>query len=360
MEFTGSLLSVYRNFYTQTGNVGFGLNCTVDNTTGQYLFGLSGAAGNVQFTLESGRVYYGSQFIHTYQADEPFTIEGQFATGSLNVIKDGGALIYGKPKPTGNLDYFYFSRANASLGADFDLYVSGDNAALRTITTQGYLLTTGQEGVTGYYVNDGGYPIRVFDSSILASQNYTFGKLQGNVAASNTGYFSYTGDFDSIDLTQPILTTFNTNYGDESILFYITDATTLGKYVYITGPTDFTFNSSDVLNRDLTYLNYSGGFVSSDFNTSLTFEFRHLTGQQTFTGVWNLFTGNNVNSLVSLYSAGTYSTGLISGVGTFPPNSGINFQVVYSGVSGNQAQLVISGTDVLNPINQTINFNAGA
>ena len=114
MTFTGSQLAVYRNYYTQTGNVGFGMTCTVDNTTGQYLFGLSGDAGTVQFTLNSGRVYYGSQFIHTYQADEAFTIEGQFTTGSLNVIKDGGTLVYGKPKTTGNLDYFYFSRANAS------------------------------------------------------------------------------------------------------------------------------------------------------------------------------------------------------------------------------------------------------
>lgn len=358
MTFTGNQLAVYRNYYTQTGNVGFGLNCTVDNTTGQYLFGLSGNAGTVQFTLESGRVYYGSQFIHAYQADEPFTIEGQFTTGSLNVMKDGQALVYGKTKATGNLDYFYFSRANASLGAEFDLYISGDNAALRTITTQGYLLTTGQASVTGYYVNDGNYPIKVFDSTILASQNYTFGKLQGDVTALNTGSFAYTGDFGSLDLTQPILTTFNTNYGDESILFYITDATSLGRYIYITAPTDFSFNESDILNRDLTYLNYSGGFVATDFNTNLTFQFRHVTGQEVFTGVWNLFTGNNVASLVSLYSAGTYSTGLISGSGTFPPNSGINFQVTYSGISGNQAQLVISGSDILNPINQTLNFSA--
>lgn len=358
MTFTGSQLAVYRNYYTQTGNVGFGLNCTVDNTTGQYLFGLSGNAGVLQFTLESGRVYYGSQFIHSYQTDEPFTIEGQFTTGSLNVMKDGQALVYGAPKSTGNLDYFYFSRANASLGADFDLYVSGDNAALRTITTQGYLLTTGQAGVTGYYVNDGNYPIKVFDSTILASQNYTFGKLVGDVNALNTGSFTYTGDFAKLDLTQPILTTFNTNYGDESVLFSITDATSLNRYVYITAPTDFSFNTQNILNRDILWLNYSGGFVSNNFNTDLTLQLRHVTGQEVFTGVWNLFTGNSVTSLVSLYSAGTYSTGLISGVGSFAPNSGINFQVIYSGVSGNQAQLVISGGDVLNPISQTLNFQA--
>jgi hypothetical protein len=107
----------------------------------------------------------------------------------------------------------------------------------------------------------------------------------------------------------------------------------------------------------LTYLNYSGGFVATDFNTNLTFQLRHVTGSETFTGAWNLFTGNNVSSLVSLYSAGTYSTGLISGSGVFPPNSGINFQVTYSGISGNQAQLVISGGDILNPINQTLTFN---
>lgn len=358
MTLTGSQLAVYRNVYTQTGNMGFGLNCTVDNTTGQYLFGFSGNAGTLQFTLQSGRLYYGPQFIHTYQADEPFTLEAQVSTGHINVIKDGAPLVYGESRATGNLDYFYFSRSNASLGATFSLYMSGDNTASRTITTQGYFLTTGQAGVTGHYVNDGAYPINVFDSSILATQNYTFGKLQGNISASNTGFFAYTGAFASLDLSQPILTTFNTNYGDESVLFYITDATTLGRYVYLTSPTDYSFNASNVYNRDINYLNYSGGFVSTSFDTSLTLQFRYLTGAETFTGVWNVFTGNDANSLYSLYSAGTYSTGLISGVGTFPPNSGINFQVVYSGASGNQAQLVISGSDVLNPINQTITFNA--
>jgi hypothetical protein len=335
MTFTGSQLAVYRNLYTQTGNYGFGMNCTVDNTTGQYQFGLSGAQGVLQFTLSSGYLYYGSQFIHTYQADEPFTIEGQFTSGTANVIKDGAPLVYGSPKATGNVDYFYFNRANASLGATFDLYVSGDNAALRTITTQGYFLTTGQAGVTGYFVNDGGYPINVFDSTILATQNYTFGKLQGNVAATNSGAFAYTGDFVNLDLTQPILTTFNTNYGDESVLFYIIDATSLGRYVYLTAPTDFEFNSDDILNRDITWLNYSGGFVSTGFDTLLDINLSYLAGSGLSTGAATGFSTAGIGRfqqsglLTGLYASqtGTYpvsgfawatgaATGFFSGVGT--------------------------------------------
>ncbi len=48
----------------------------------------------------------------------------------------------------------------------------------------------------------------------------------------------------------------------------------------------------------------------------------------------------------------------MSGSGQFAPNSQVAFQVTYSGLSGNAAALVISGANVLNPINQSLIFNA--
>ncbi len=79
-----------------------------------------------------------------------------------------------------------------------------------------------------------------------------------------------------------------------------------------------------------------------------------MTGFETFTGAWDVYTGVSATSLVRLSA----STGLFSGSGNFPANSFINMQIMYSGVSGNQAQLVISGNEVLNPVNQVITFNA--
>lgn len=358
MIFSGSELAVQRNFYTQTGNLGFGLTCLVDNTTGRYAFGLSGSQNTVEFVLESGKIYHGSRFLHAYQADEAFSFEVQTTTGSINVIKDGHQIVYGLAKETGNYDYFYFNRENTSLGAEFDLFVSGDNLPSRTISTQGYFSYSGQSGVTGYYVNNGAYPITVFNSTILATQNYTFGRLATTVPAGGTGVFVYSGDFQNFDLTQPILTTFRTNYGSDGVLFYINDTASADYFVYLTSPTTFTFNSSNQLSSDIAYLNYSGGFVTNVFQTDLVIQLRYATGQQTFTGVWNMSTGFDPTSLVSFYDAGTYNTGLLSGAATLPANSGIAFQISYSGISGNAAQLVISGANVSNPINTSLSFVA--
>lgn len=358
MQFTGSELTLKRAFYTQSGVYGFAADITVDNTSGRYQFGLTGAGGSIDFTLNSGRLYYGSQFISTYRSHEEFSIEGQFTSGSANLIKGGEALAYNTPKATGYLDHFYFSRANDGMAASFDVQISGNSTPTFSITQLGYLFASGQQGVTGYFANQSPFPLKVFDSSIQATQNYSFGKLASTIGAPGTGTFTYSGNWDSLDLSQPILTTFNTSYQDTSILFTIIDSRTLDKFVYLTGPTDLTFNGTGILNRDVSYLNYSGGVVVGNYNTDLVFRLAYATGQEVFTGVWNLFTGVNSINLVSMLSAGTYSTGLMSGRGTFPPNSQMTFQVSYVGVSGNAANLLISGTDVLNPISQTLTFNA--
>lgn len=358
MQFTGSELTLKRNFFTQTGNYGFVMSAVVDNTTGQYRFGLTGGAGALEFTLNSGRLFYGSQFLHAYQSHQEMVIEGQFTSGGANILKDGAALAFGAPKGTGNYDYFYFTRANAGMAATFDVEISGNSIPLYAITSQGYLLTSGQQAVTGYFVNQSAFPLRVFDSSIQASQNYTFSKLATNLGGGATGTFAYSADFNSLDLSQPILTTFNTSYNDANILFTITDARTEGLFVYLTAPSDFSFNSTNILNRDLTYLNYSGGFVVGNYSTSLVFQLTYATGAETFTGVWDFATGANSNSLVSMLGQGFYSTGMISGSGIFAPNSQVTFQVTYSGLSGNASQLVLSGNNILNPISQLLTFNA--
>lgn len=354
MIFTGSILSIQRNFFSQTGNVWLGMNCTLDNSTGTYHFGLSGIQGIQDFRLESGRIYQGNNFIHTYKSNQAFDFAAQFSSGTVNVTKDNTALSFGIPKNTGIFDYFYFSRANAGMGADFDVTVSGDNTPNYTIQSQGYLLYSGQNAVTGRFLNNSVYPIRIFDSSMLATQNYTFGKLVGNIGAVGSGVFAYSGDYNNLDITDPILTTFNTNFGDTQQLFQIVDARTVSRFVYLNGPTDFAF-ADTILNRDVPYLNYSGGVVTDNYLASLVFQLKYATGLETFTGIWDLYTGVDAGTLVSMKGSNQYSSNIISGSGLFPANSSVNLQITYSGFSGNAVQLVISGSQVLNPINQTLN-----
>ncbi len=356
MTFTGSELTLKRSFYTQSGVYGFAADIVVDNTSGLYHFGITGNGGSIDFTLNSGRLYYGTQFLSTYKSHQSFSIEGQFTSGSANLIKDGEPLAYNAPKGTGYFNYFYLTRANTGMDATFDFSVSGNSTPTFSITQQGYLYATGQGGVTGYFVNQSAFPIRIFDSKIQATQNYTFGRLNGSVAPGGTGAFVYSGAFGSLNLSQPILTTFNTNYQDTSILFTIIDTTNLNRFVQITNPTDFTFNSTGILNRNVSYLNYSGGFVTTAFNTALTFRLGYSNGQEVFTGIWDLLTGIDASSLISLKQPGLFNTGMISGSGIFAPNSQVNFQVTYSGISGNAAQLIITGSEIINPINQTLSL----
>lgn len=357
MTFTGSELTIKRNFFTQTGEFGLSVGCTVDNTSGRYQFGLSGAQGTIEFSLESGRLYYQNQFLHTYAANETFLIEAQFTSGTVNVIKDAAPLVYGAPKATGAFDYFYLTRTNDSLGATIDLNISGNSIPTYTITQQGYLAYSGQNAVTGYFVNQSPYPIRVFDSTIQASADYEFGKLAGFVSSS--GSFAYSGDFDAIDFSQPILTTFNTNFANIDILFSISDVRSLNRFVQLTSPTDLSFNSDGQIPRTVSWLNYSGGFVT-DFPTQLTFALKYVSGDDfysdSFTGTWDLLTGVNASSLVSLKSLGSFNADTISGSGHFSPNSQMFMTIIGSGtgVNSNSAQFILSGTEVVNPINQVI------
>jgi len=279
MQFTGQELTIKRNFYTQINDVGMSLECSVDNTTGVYHFGLSGLQGIVDFRLESGRMFFNNQFIHSYRAFQPFSLVAQIGSGA-NVIKDGAALVYGQPTNTGSFDYFYFQRDNAGMGAVFDLNISGDTTPSFSITDKGYLFSSGQRGVTGYFVNQGAFPIKVFNSNILATQNYTFGKLANTINVANTGIFAYSGDFNTIDFTQPILTTFNTNFGNLDILFTIVDTRTFDRFVLLQEIIP-SFNTSGVLNQDVNYLNYSGGFVTDAFNTQLYFSLGYISGSGT-------------------------------------------------------------------------------
>lgn len=287
MQFTGQELTLKRNFYTQTGNYGFVANVTVDNTTGTYHFGLSGAQGVLDFTLQSGRMYYGGQFVQSYRSYEEFLVEGQFSSGAANMTKNDSALMYGAAKPTGNFDYFYFTRGSTNMGATFGLEVSGNNSAVYSISQQGYLFASGQNAVTGWFANQGAFPIRVFDSTIQASANYSFGKLAGNIASGASGAFAYTGDYSTLNFNQPILNTFATNFGDVSVLFSILDARSFSSFVQLTAPTDFSFNGSNVMNRDVSYLNFSGGFVTDGFNTNLTFVLGYVSGSGGFTNLAN-------------------------------------------------------------------------
>lgn len=363
MQFTGTSLILKRSIYPQTGNYSIEMSCTVDNTSGIYNFGLSGNGRQIDFVMKSGKIYFDEKVLHSYVSNQEFLISADFSNNTTNVRKNQIPLLYGYPKQTGNFDTFYFKRENINLGATFNLFMSGDNIPNYSISNNGFLVYSGQSAVTGYFINNSSFPIRIFNSSIQSSQPYSFGKIIGYTNGQSTGLFSYSGNFDSIDFSQPIFTTFNTSFGNTDILFKITDLRAMNGFILLQDIANFDFDSGTNLNRDISYTNYSGGFATNSFNTSLTFILDYVSGsgnfidyQKTFTGTWSMQTGVDSTSLFQMPIIINQNKTRISGGGIFEPNSLVNFQLnhIVSGINTDVATLTISGELVYNPITATI------
>lgn len=364
MDFTGTALVLKRSIYPQTGNYSFDMTCAVDNTTGQYNFGLSGNGNVIDFLMQSGKIYFNNKFLHSYRSNQEFSLSADFTSATTNVRKDDSALIYAYPKQTGFFEYFYFKRQNAGMGATFDVEISGNNIPSYVISQNGFLTTSGQLGVTGNFINYSNFPIKIFDSSIQSSEPYSFANLNNPVNGFTTGKFVYSGDFSSIDFSQPIFTIFNTNFGDTNILFTITDLRAVAGFVLLDTITDFTLDANSGLNRDVNYTNYSGGFQTSNFNTQLTFVLDYVSGSgvfggynKSFTGAWNMMTGINLSALYAIPTMNDNAATRMMASGTFQPNTFVNFQLnhVPSGTNADATLLTISGALVFNPQSATIN-----
>lgn len=282
MQFTGTQLTVKRSFYTQTGNFGVGLNCTLNSTTGTYWFGVSGDQGSFEFMLQSGRITQNGLFLHTYQSNREIALEAQFNTGQFNLISATTPLAFGQPKATGNYSTFYFRRASPDLSGTFNLYVTGDSFPAYTLQNQGFLTQSGQGSVTGYLLNQSLFPIRVFNSNAINPQNLAFGVLAGYVSGAASGAFAYTGDFTQFDFTQSILTTFATNFGNLSVNFNIYDVRAYRTFVTFAPIADYGFSPTNTLTRTLFYNNWSGQFQSNGFNAALNFRLDYVSGAGQF------------------------------------------------------------------------------
>jgi len=311
MEFTGAVLLLKRNIYPQTGNYGFTMDCSVDATTGKYFFGLSGNGNDIQFTMESGKILFDNKFVHSYSSNVAFSISTDFTNSKINLRKDDAALLYGNSKPTGYFEYFYFKRERPTMGATFDVNISGDSIPLYSITNKGYLLSSGQGAVTGYFINNSIFPARIFNSTISAANDFSFAKLQNSIVGGATGNFAYSGDYTTINFSQPISTTFNTNFGDINILFTITDLRAANAFVLLQDMDVFALDSSGNLNKNVSYTNYSGGHASTGYKAQLAFVLDYVSGSGIFTAFGGVTAGTGIgygNFLKSGLATGTMYT----------------------------------------------------
>ncbi len=282
MQFTGDQLFKKRNFYTQNGNFGVSVDFSVDNPSGKYEFGVSGTS-NMALTLESGQIKYDGLFIQSYLPFNNYSILLEITDNKLNYIQNDNEIIYGSNKPTGDYNYFYFNRDSTGINAEFDFYLSGKNLPLYNVERLGLRFNSGQQEVTGNFMNLSGYDINLFNSTTQGMQNLSYSFATGFFGSGQSSKFKYSGDLNSFDYSQPITTWFYTNFGNVGVNFKIVDISTLNKFVLLDELPDFSFNTNNEINRQLFYSNYSGSNLTNLFNTDIIFKLDYLAGSGSFT-----------------------------------------------------------------------------
>ena len=378
MEFSGDQLVRKRNFYTQNGNFGLAVDFSVDNPSGRYEFGVSGS-NLLSIILESGQVKYDGLFIQNYVPFNNYSALLEITNNKLNYTQNDSEVAYDLSKQTGDYNYFYFKRDNTGINAEFDFYLSGKNLPNYTIDKIGYWFSTGQREVTGNFTNQSGYEVGIFDSFAQGIQNLSYSFSSGFFASGQTSKFKYSGELAEFDFSQPIVTTFYTNFGTFDINFQIIDTSTLNKFVFLDEITDFSFNTDNEINRELFYTNYSGNLITDTFGTELIFKLEYLNGTGSFSvndfaesahftanayGNFlqsGLVTGRTLIATGNSNITGTYTidftrfqwatgavTGYFSGQGTGMA-SGINYTgLAYGGFTGFVTGLIQNGSGTFN------------
>ena len=269
--------------------------------------------------------------------------------------------------------------------------MSGKNLPIYSISNIGYYFLTGQTNVSGAFNNISGFDIKIFKSESYATQSLSFSGISGAIPSGSNRYFSYLGDFESFDNSQPIFTSFYTNLGRIGVNFQILDVTTYSKLVMFNELYDYSFNQNNQISKTLTYNCYSGGAVSN-FKTDLFFKLDYISGSGSFqvdnfassaeftsnaygnilksgilTGVVNLITGNSSVSGVYTISFDCFqwATGPVTGFFTgrgIGTSSGIGYTGRAHGFYTGLATGFIndgSGTLTLNQA-QMIGISSGA
>ncbi len=284
MNFTGTTNTIVRNIYPQTNEAGATISLIVDNPTGLYQFGFSGTSGTLLISFSDGKMIGpNGEYFSSYQAGKNISLELDATATNYNLWKSDIPHCAALPRTNtgGYYDYFIMTRPSINDNIDFDVNIVGDNEPIVLIDNLGYLFTTGQREVTGYFRNSGRYYVNIFDSAAINLQNLTFSGLRGVVQPGAISGFRYIGNYNGFNFTNPIPTTFNTNFNDISVDFYVIDLTTGDRSVFI-NPTDFAFDLNNQVNRTIGYSCYSGGILS-DYPAHLNFALNYVSGSGTFT-----------------------------------------------------------------------------
>ena len=236
-------------------------------------------------------------------------------------------------------------------------FVTGHGLQSLSLDYQGYTQATGFVNISGLNYDDIIY-IGVMDIPLIKGLQfndttglcyYLSGNYQHEVS-------SIVGDDNILYLTSLLNGTLgngifiNQNQCNVGSMVAYTPILTGGTDIGVTGLIVYPISE---YNGTITKLFSGSGYYSNPIsgNANGTFYFIRI-----FTGVWDLLTGISPSSLVSFKNQGFFNSTGFSGYFVGTPNSTVYFQIAHSDSDFNidVANLIISGSEVINPINQIL------
>jgi hypothetical protein len=212
------------NFLNQTGDFNYNLNLKVNNSTGYFEFGFSGA-NKLTFKSQYGKIKDSNDnIIIGYVANRDFKINGSIISGKETLTIDD-TLIYSNIPNTGyNFNYFYLNPIGCSLDYNFSL-TGGYTELSSTITTpkiKDYNIVVDDKNnpfvtktLTGILVNQNpNLEVKIF-SGVATTKTDTYSLYGFPITFNNTGTYlinSNTGIDALVNDTFDAL--FYTNFGN--------------------------------------------------------------------------------------------------------------------------------------------------
>ena len=333
----------YLSICYQTG-LSFNLGLTLDNVTGNCNFGFTGENKNLNFKLESGRVFDPeNRLIYFYDKDETVQISGNISRSNYSYYINENLLCSNGKKNNFVISGYYINPSNCKADLNIDIFGTRPNYEL--YLNSDFYIEQGNY-ISGNIKNLNNINFQIYSGSISIPENFTINSLPSFVY--DTGYFTidhYVNTSNQIEMEKGYEIKLNlfTNFGEITKNFITTGSyqekiylnlslTDITNYLSRTGAQNalgdfkdnefyinFIYNSGIKsgganLNKYLSIdLKYSGGvtgeitgniFASGYKNFTLTnyiIESGYLTGTTTLAA-----TGYHALS-------GVYITGFISG-----------------------------------------------
>lgn len=175
----------YLSICHQTG-LSFNLGLTLDNVTGNCNFGFTGENKNLNFKLESGRVFDPeNRLIYFYDKDETIQISGNISRSNYSYYINENLLCLNGKKNNFVISGYYINPSNCKADLNIDIFGTRPNYELY-LNSDFYI----EQGtyISGNIKNLNNINFQIYSGSISIPENFTINSLPSFVY--DTGYFT--------------------------------------------------------------------------------------------------------------------------------------------------------------------------